>query len=181
MKKKRGLVSCVQEFTKDAVLTPIFVVGEVAFDVLIPMMMAQLIDKGIDAGNLSNILRYGGLLVGMALVALVFGTLSGRFAARASTGFSRNLRREMYRNVQNFSFSNIDKFSTGGIITRLTTDVTNVQMAFMMIIRVAVRCPIMLICAWVLTFKINPQLAMIFLVVIPVLAVGIFKSEAKRS
>ena len=141
MKKKRGLVSCVQEFTKDAVLTPIFVVGEVAFDVLIPMMMAQLIDKGIDAGNLSNILRYGGLLVGMALVALVFGTLSGRFAARASTGFSRNLRREMYRNVQNFSFSNIDKFSTGGIITRLTTDVTNVQMAFMMIIRVAVRCP----------------------------------------
>ena len=174
MKKKRGLVSCVQEFTKDAVLTPIFVVGEVAFDVLIPMMMAQLIDKGIDAGNLSNILRYGGLLVGMALVALVFGTLSGRFAARASTGFSRNLRREMYRNVQNFSFSNIDKFSTGGIITRLTTDVTNVQMAFMMIIRVAVRCPIMLICAWVLTFKINPQLAMIFLVVIPVLAVGIF-------
>ena len=169
----KRLSACIKEYTRDTILTPIFVIFEVAFDVLIPMMMAQLIDKGIEAGSMENIVRYGVLLVVMALVALLFGALSGRFAAKAATGFSRNLRREMYRNVQDFSFSNIDKFSTGGIITRLTTDVTNVQMAFMMIIRIAVRCPIMLICAWSLTFTINPKLALIFLIVIPVLAVGL--------
>ena len=174
MKKKRGLTSCIQEFRLDAILTPIFVVGEVAFDVLIPLMTGKLLDEGVKAGNMANIVRYGLLVVAMALIALLLGALSGRFAARASTGFSRNLRREMYRNVQQFSFSNIDKFSTGGIITRLTTDVTNVQMAFMMVIRIAVRCPIMLICAWMLTFTINPRLAMIFLVVIPVLGLGLF-------
>ena len=173
MKKKRGLTSCIREYTRDAILTPIFVVGEVAFDVLIPMMTGKLLDEGVKAGSMSHIVQYGLTVVGMALVALLLGALSGRFAARASTGFSRNLRREMYQNVQKFSFSNIDKFSTGGIITRLTTDVTNVQMAFMMIIRVAVRCPIMLICAWFLTFTLNPKLALIFLVVIPVLAAGI--------
>ena len=173
MKKKRGLACGIQEFKKDVILTPIFVIGEVAFDVLIPMMMAKLLDLGVNAGNVGNIWRYGILLVVMALVALAFGALSGRFAARAATGFSRNLRREMYRNVQQFSFSNIDKFSTAGIITRLTTDVTNVQMAFQMVIRIAVRCPIMLICAWVLTFVISPKLALVFLVVIPILAVGL--------
>ena len=173
MKKKRGLTSCIQEFTRDTILTPIFVIGEVAFDVLIPMMTGKLLDEGVKAGSMSHILRYGVLVVAMALMALLLGALSGRFAARASTGFSRNLRREMYQQVQKFSFSNIDKFSTGGIITRLTTDVTNVQMAFMMIIRIAVRCPIMLICAWVMTFTINPQLALVFLVVIPVLALGL--------
>ena len=173
MKKKRGLTSCIQEFWKDTILTPIFVIGEVAFDVLIPMMTGKLLDEGVKAGSMGHIIRYGVMVVAMALMALLLGALSGRFAARASTGFSRNLRREMYRNVQKFSFSNIDKFSTGGIITRLTTDVTNVQMAFMMVIRIAVRCPIMLICAWVLTFTINPRLALIFLVVIPILAAGL--------
>ena len=170
----KRLSACIQEYKRDTILTPIFVIFEVAFDVLIPMMMAQLIDKGIEAGSMENILLYGLLLVVMAVVALIFGALSGRFAAKASTGFSRNLRREMYRNVQKFSFSNIDKYSTGGIITRLTTDVTNVQMAFMMIIRIAVRCPIMLICAWALTFTISPKLALIFLVVIPILALGLY-------
>ena len=170
----KRLSACIQEYKRDTILTPIFVIFEVAFDVLIPMMMAQLIDKGIEAGSMENILLYGLLLVVMAVVALIFGALSGRFAAKASTGFSRNLRREMYRNVQKFSFSNIDKFSTGGNITRLTTDVTNVQMAFMMIIRIAVRCPIMLICAWALTFTISPKLALIFLVVIPILALGLY-------
>ena len=173
MKKKRGLVSCIQEFKLDTILTPIFVIGEVAFDVLIPMMTGKLLDEGVKAGNMTRIFQYGVLIVLMALMALLLGALSGRFAARAATGFSRNLRREMYHSVQKFSFSNIDKFSTGGIITRLTTDVTNVQMAFMMIIRIAVRCPIMLICAWVLTFTINPKLALIFLIVIPILAVGL--------
>ncbi|MGI5929696.1 ABC transporter ATP-binding protein [Pseudoflavonifractor sp.] len=170
----KRLSACIQEYKRDTILTPIFVIFEVAFDVLIPMMMAELIDKGIEAGSMENIVRYGVLLVVMAVVALMFGALSGRFAAKAATGFSRNLRREMYHNVQEFSFSNIDKFSTGGIITRLTTDVTNVQMAFMMIIRIAVRCPIMLICAWGLTFTINPKLALIFLVVIPILALGLY-------
>ena len=173
MKKKRGLTSCIQEFTRDTILTPIFVIGEVAFDVLIPMMTGKLLDEGVKAGSMSHILQYGVLVVAMALMALLLGALSGRFTAKASTGLSRNLRREMYANVQKFSFSNIDKYSTGGIITRLTTDVTNVQMAFMMIIRIAVRCPIMLICAWVMTFTINPQLALVFLVVIPVLALGL--------
>ena len=170
----KRLSACIREYKRDTILTPIFVIFEVAFDVLIPMMMAELIDKGIEAGSMENIVRYGVLLVVMAVVALIFGALSGRFAAKAATGFSRNLRREMYHNVQKFSFSNIDKFSTGGIITRLTTDVTNVQMAFMMIIRIAVRCPIMLICAWGLTFTINPKLALIFLVVIPILALGLY-------
>ena len=170
----KRLSACIREYKRDTILTPIFVIFEVAFDVLIPMMMAELIDKGIEAGSMENIVRYGVLLVVMAVVALMFGALSGRFAAKAATGFSRNLRREMYHNVQKFSFSNIDKFSTGGIITRLTTDVTNVQMAFMMIIRIAVRCPIMLICAWGLTFTINPKLALIFLVVIPILALGLY-------
>ena len=173
MKKKRGLVSCIQEFWPVTILTPIFVIGEVAFDVLIPMMTGKLLDEGVEAGSMEHILRYGLTVVAMALIALVLGALSGRCAAKASTGFSRNLRREMYKNVQTFSFSNIDKFSTGGIITRLTTDVTNVMMAFMMIIRIAVRCPIMLICAWVMTLRVNPRLALIFLVVIPVLAVGL--------
>ena len=173
MKKKRGLVSCIQEFKRDTILTPIFVIGEVAFDVLIPLMTGKLLDEGVKAGSMAHILKYGITVIAMALIALLLGALSGRFAARASTGFSRNLRREMYHSVQKFSFANIDKFSTGGIITRLTTDVTNVQMAFMMIIRIAVRCPIMLICAWFLTFTLNPKLALIFLVVIPILAAGI--------
>ena len=177
MKKRPSVIGtltgCIQEFKRDTILTPIFVIFEVAFDVLIPMVMAMLIDRGIETGDMHNILFYGAILLVMAVVALCFGALSGRYAARASTGFARNLRREMYKNVQKFSFSNIDKFSTGGIITRLTTDVTNVMMAFMMIIRIAVRCPIMLICAWIMTFRVNPRLALIFLVVIPVLAVGL--------
>ena len=169
----RGITSCIKEFKRDTILTPIFVIGEVAFDVLIPMMTGKLLDEGVKAGSMTHIVRYGVLVVAMAMIALLLGALSGRFAARAATGLSRNLRREMYRTGQQFSFANIDNFSTGGIITRLTTDVTNVQMAFMMLIRVAVRCPVMLICAWTLTFTINPKLALIFLVVIPILAAGL--------
>ena len=173
MRKKRSLASCIQEFWPATILTPIFVIGEVAFDVLIPLMTGRLLDEGVRAGSMDHIIRYGLTVVGMAILALICGGLSGRFGAKASTGFARNLRREMYKNVQQFSFSNIDKFSTSGIITRLTTDVTNVQMAFMMIIRIAVRSPIMLICAWVLTLRINPKLALIFLVIIPILGIGL--------
>ena len=174
MKKKRSLASCIQEFWPATILTPIFVIGEVAFDVLIPLMTGKLLDEGVKAGSMHHIAAYGLTVVGMAVLALICGGLSGRFGAKASTGFARNLRREMYRNVQKFSFANIDKFSTSGIITRLTTDVTNVQMAFMMVIRIAVRSPIMLISAWVLTLRINPKLALIFLVVIPILGIGLF-------
>ena len=173
MKKKRSIVGCIKEFWPATILTPVFVIGEVAFDVLIPMMTGKLLDEGVNAGSMGHIMRYGVTVIAMALIALLLGALSGRFAAKASTGLSRNLRREMYARVQQFSFSNIDKYSTGGIITRLTTDVTNVMMAFMMIIRIAVRCPIMLICAWIMTFRVNPRLALIFLVVIPVLAIGL--------
>ncbi len=173
MKKKRKIAHCIREFKLMTALTPIFVIGEVIFDVLIPKTMATLIDEGVNAGNIENILYYGGVLVIMALVALILGALSGRCAARASTGLSRNLRREMYARVQKFSFSNIDKYSTGGIITRLSTDVTNVQLAFLMIIRIAVRCPVMLVCAWILTARLNVKLALIFLVTIPVLAIGL--------
>ena len=173
MKKKRGLVSCIQEFKKDTILTPIFVIGEVAFDVLIPMMTGRLLTQGVEAGNMERIFYYGGIVVLMALAALLLGALSGRYAARAATGFSRNLRREMYRNVQKFSFSNIDKFSTGGIITRLTTDVTNVQMAYMMIVRTAIRCPLMLVFSFAMAFIMGGKMAVIFLLVIPVLGVGL--------
>ena len=173
MKKKRSLARICKEFWPATILTPIFVIGEVAFDVLIPLMTGKLLDEGVKAGSMHHIAAYGLTVVGMFGLALICGGLSGRFGAKASTGFARNLRREMYRNVQKFSFANIDKFSTSGIITRLTTDVTNVQMAFMMVIRIAVRSPIMLICAWVLTLRINPKLALIFLVVIPILGIGL--------
>ena len=169
----RTLLGSVKEFKRDTILTPVFVIGEVACDVLIPMMTGRLLDEGVKNGSMRHILTYGVTVILMAIVALIFGGLSGRFGARASTGFARNLRRDMYRKVQNFSFANIDKFSTSGIITRLTTDVTNVQMAFMMTIRIAMRSPIMLICAWVLTFRTSPRLALIFLIIIPVLAIGL--------
>ena len=174
MKKKRGLLSCLNEFKKDAILTPILVVGEVAFDVLIPLMTGKLLDEGVKAGNMGVIMKYGVVIILMAVMALLLGALSGKCAAKAATGLSRNLRKEMYHNIQTFSFSNIDKYSTGGLITRLTTDVTNVQMAFMMIIRIAVRSPVMLVCAWYLTYTINPRLSLIFLYVVPILAVGLF-------
>ena len=140
----KRLLKSVREFKKDALLTPFFVVLEVVMEVIIPLVMARLIDKGIDGQDMAAIWKYGIILVLCAMLALVFGAAAGTFAARASTGFARNLRHDMYYNVQNFSFSNIDKFSTGSIVTRLTTDVTNVQNAFQMCTRIAVRCPVML-------------------------------------
>ena len=166
------LLKSVREFKKDALLTPLFVVLEVVMEVLIPFVMAELIDKGIDAQNMSAIGKYGFILVACAMLALVFGAAAGTFAARASTGFARNLRHDMYYNVQNFSFSNIDKFSTGSIVTRLTTDVTNVQNAFQMCTRIAVRCPVMLVFALFMAMKINSRMALVFLAVLPILAIG---------
>ncbi|MGI6182061.1 MAG: ABC transporter ATP-binding protein [Agathobaculum sp.] len=168
----KQLLKSVREYRRDALLTPLFVVLEVVMEVIIPAVMALLIDRGIDAGNMQEIGKYGLLLVVCALLALVFGAAAGTYAARASTGFARNLRHDMYYAVQDFSFTNIDRFSTGSIVTRLTTDVTNVQNAFQMCTRIAVRCPVMLAAALFMAFRMNSRIALIFLAVLPVLAVG---------
>lgn len=170
----RKLLKSVREYKKHSILAPVFVIFEVIMEVVIPLLMANLIDFGIDDGNLEYIVKMGVVLVVFALISLIFGILSGRSAAIASAGFAKNLRKDMYYKVQNFSFSNIDKFSTASIVTRLTTDITNVQNAYMMIIRVAVRAPIMLICALVLAFNVNSSMALIFLYIVPILAVGLF-------
>lgn len=170
----KRLSQCIREYKKDAILSPLYVLVESLLDVAIPFVMAGLIDKGIEAGNMSMILRYGAILVGFALVALTFGALSGRSCARATAGFARNLRHDMFHHLQVYSFSNIDKFSSAGLVTRLTTDVSNVQNAFMMIIRTLIRCPAMLIFAMVMSFRINHDISLIFLTVIPILGVGLY-------
>lgn len=170
----KRLSQCIREYKKDAILSPLYVLVESLLDVAIPFVMAGLIDKGIEAGNMSMILRYGAILVGFALVALTFGALSGRSCARATAGFARNLRHDMFHHLQVYSFSNIDKFSSAGLVTRLTTDVSNVQNAFMMIIRALIRCPAMLIFAMVMSFRINHDISLIFLAVIPILGVGLY-------
>ena len=170
----KRLSQCIREYKKDAILSPVYVLVESLLDVAIPFVMADLIDKGIDAGNMGMILRYGAILVGFALVALLFGALAGRSCARATAGFARNLRHDMFHHLQVYSFSNIDKFSAPGLVTRLTTDVNNVQNAFMMIIRTLIRCPAMLIFAMVMSFRINKEIAAIFLAVIPILGIGLY-------
>lgn len=169
----KRLASCVRQYKKAAILTPTYVSLEVILEVIIPFLMAYLIDNGIEAGNMNEIIKIGSILVILAFLSLAFGTLSGRYAAKASTGFACNLRHDMYHNIQNFSFQNIDKFSTSSIITRLTTDVTNVQMAFQMITRIAVRCPLMLAFALFMTFYINKKVAIVFLCAIPFLGIGL--------
>ena len=170
----KQLSKSVREYKRDAILTPVFVIGEVAMDVVIPMLISNLIDYGITPGNMDYIYTVGFQLVVACLVALALGVLSGRHAAKASAGFAKNLRKDMYYNVQNFAFSNIDKFSTPSIITRMTTDVTNVQMAFQMVIRVAVRSPIMLISALFMAFRLGGKMVMVYLIVIPVLGFGLY-------
>ena len=170
----KRLAQCIREYKKDAILSPLYVLMEALLDVAIPFVMADLIDKGIEAGNMNMILRYGAILVGFALVALAFGVLSGRSCARATAGFARNLRHDMFHHLQVYSFSNIDKFSRAGLVTRLTTDVSNVQNAFMMIIRTLIRCPAMLIFAMVMSFRINHDISLIFLAVIPILGIGLY-------
>ena len=170
----KRLAQCIREYKKDVILSPLYVLMEALLDVAIPFVMADLIDKGIEAGSMNMILRYGAILVGFALVALAFGVLSGRSCARATAGFARNLRHDMFHHLQVYSFSNIDKFSSAGLVTRLTTDVSNVQNAFMMIIRTLIRCPAMLIFAMVMSFRINHDISLIFLAVIPILGIGLY-------
>lgn len=166
----KTLLSQLGQYKRATLLTPVFTAGEVLMEILIPFIMASLIDKGIEAGDMGNAARYGALMLLLALFALCFGVLAGRFAARASSGFACNLRDGMFANIQTFSFANIDKYSTAGLITRLTTDVTNVQMAFQMIVRIAVRAPLMLLCSLVMCFVISPRMSSIFLVAILILA-----------
>ncbi|MDO5793327.1 MAG: ABC transporter ATP-binding protein [Turicibacter sp.] len=170
----KRLCKSIREYKKDSILAPIYVSLEVFLEVVIPILMANLIDYGIDAGNLNYVIKMGVMLLIFAAISLLTGVLAGRSAAIASSGFAKNLRQDMYYNVQNFSFSNIDKFSTASIVTRLTTDVTNVQNAYQMIIRMAVRAPIMLIFSMIAAFKINAQLSLIFLVAVPVLGIGLY-------
>lgn len=178
----RKFLRSVREYKTSSLLAPLFVTCEVILEVIIPMLMANLIDFGIEAGNMQYILKMGLALVICCIVSLTFGALSGKYAAVASAGFAKNLREDMYNKVQEYSFSNIDKFSTASIVTRLTTDITNIQNAYMMSIRVAVRCPIMLIFALFMAFQINSHLAPIFVIAIPILAIGlvIIISNAKR-
>ena len=169
----KRLLSCVRENKKNAILSPVFVALEVVLDVLIPFYMGRLIDRGIDHGNMTAVLQYGLLLVVLCLLSLVCGAMSGRCASIASMGFGANLRHDMFHHVQNYSFSNIDKFSTSSIVTRLTTDVSRIQQAFMMVIRIAVRAPTMLIFSMIMAFRINVSLSLTFLVMLPLLSVAI--------
>lgn len=167
------LLKSLREYRKASLLSPFFVVIEAVIEIIIPTVIAILIDKGITGQSMPDIWKYGGILIACAAVSLGAGFLSGRFAAIASSGFAKNLRHDEFEKVQGFSFTNIDRFSTGSIITRLTTDVTNVQNAYQMLIRVGMRAPVMLIVSWIFAFRISPQISMVFLACIPVLGVGL--------
>jgi len=170
----RELLKCIGQYKRDSLLSPVFVVLEVVLEVLIPFLMAYLIDYGIELGDLSMIISLGSALILTALISLVFGVLSGHYAARASAGYARNLRKKMFESVQDFSFYNLDKFSSASLVTRLTTDVTNIQNAYQMIIRVAVRSPIMLFFSLLMSFSINRKLSLVFLGIAPFLVLGLY-------
>lgn len=166
----KTLSRSLREYKKGSVLTILLSVLEAAFEITIPLCMAKVIDEGIDLGNMNAVWKYGMILLAFALFQLITGVLSAHIAARTSVGFCANLRQDMYDNVQTFAFSNIDKFSTASIVTRLTTDVTNIQNAYQMLIRMAIRGPVMLLFSMIVSFKINSTIALIFLAVIPVMA-----------
>ncbi len=170
----KKLMKSIREYKKDSILTPICVAIEVILETIIPLLMANLIDDGVYGGEMNLVYKIGLELILCAVLSLVFGVLSGNFAAKASSGFAKNLRKDLYYKVQDFSFINIDKFSTSSLVTRLTTDVTNVQNAFQMIIRIAVRTPLMLIISLFFAISISPKLSLVFLIIIPILAIGLF-------
>lgn len=174
----KKLLKVVREYKKEALLTPFFVMLEVVMEVCIPLVMGMLIDYGFPEGqnivNVNAIYKYGGILIACAILALIFGILSGKFAAKAGAGFGKNLRHDLYYKVQEFSFKNVDKFSSASLVTRLTTDVTNVQQIFQAVIRVAIRTPLMFIFSFVMGFRISSRLSIIFLVLIPVIAIALY-------
>ena len=169
----KTLMKQIGEYKRAAILTPVFMIGEVLMEVLIPYITANLIDEGIEAANMAAVWKYGLIMLVMAFISLMCGAMSGKYAAYASTGFAANLRRSMYEKIQTYSFANIDKFSTAGLVTRMTTDVTNLQNAFQMIIRMAVRPPMMLILSVIMCITISPSLSTIFLVAVIVLAIAL--------
>lgn len=170
----KKLARSIREYKKDCLFTPLFVVIEVMMETLIPLLIAVMIDDGISGGDACSLYRYGTILIISIFIGVVAGVLSGAFCASASAGFAQNLRQDMFDAIQNYSFANIDRFSTSSIVTRLTTDVTNVQNAFMMMIRVAVCAPLLLIFSLAAAFMVSVELSMIYLAAIPVLGVGLW-------
>ncbi len=170
----RVLLKEVKEFKRASIATPLFMILEVLMEMVIPFLMASIIDDGVNAGDINHIYRVGGLMVVAALVGLFAGMAGGRFGAKASTGFARNLRESMFNRIQTFSFANIDKFSTAGLVTRLTTDVTNIQNAYQMTLRMFMRAPASLVCAMTMAFLISRKLASIYLAAVAILAVLLF-------
>ncbi|MBR0401814.1 MAG: ABC transporter ATP-binding protein, partial [Lachnospiraceae bacterium] len=165
----KTLLGNLGKYKRSAILSPIMTLCEVVIDVLLPIVISFLIDRGVSVGNMHNVLVYGGLMLVMAFIALFFGVMGARLAADASTGLAANLRRHMYEKIQTFAFANIDRFSTAGLVTRLTTDVTNVQNAFMMVIRIMSRAPLMLVGSLIACFMLNAKLSLIFVVAIIIL------------
>ncbi len=167
----KTLSGCIGQYKRESILTPLFTALEVFMEILIPFITASIIDEGIQAQNMSMVLLYGGIMIACAFLSLFFGVEAGRYASTASTGFACNLRDAMYENIQSFSFSNIDKFSTAGLVTRMTTDVTNLQNAYQMLMRIAVRAPLMLICSMIMCFVINVELSLVFLAALVLLGI----------
>ena len=170
----KRLAGCVRQYKGASLLSPLFVVLEVIMEVIIPLLMAKLIDDGIDGANQAAILKTGGILAVCCILSLLFGILAGHFAAKASAGFAKNIRHDLFHTVQGFSFFNIDRFSASSLVTRLTTDVTNLQTAYQMIVRVALRSPAMLIFSLAMAIRISPKLSIIFLIAIPILGAFVF-------
>ena len=169
----KQLAKCIREYKRPSILSPLFVSLEVVMEVLIPLMMGWLIDNGIYKGDTAYILKIGAVLVVLCFMSLFFGVAAGTNASRASAGFAKNLRHDMFHNIQSFSFANIDKFSASGLVTRLTTDVTSLQNSYQMIIRIAVRSPAMLIFSLTMAMSINFKLSLIFICIVPLLGAGL--------
>ena len=170
----KPLARCIREYKWPAILAPVCMIGEVYMETKIPLVLAKVVDEGVSVGNMGAVVSNGGLLVLYALISLMFGIASAVLASYAATGFARNLRHDMYYKVQDFDFANIDKFSTASIVTRLTSDVANIQMTFQMMIRMAIRCPMMLILATVNAYSVSPRLCLVYCVVLPLMGLGLF-------
>ena len=170
----KTLAKCIREYKVASIITPIFMIFEVILEVLIPYFMASLIDNGIDKGDMNYIIKLGLVLAVTALASLTFAAFAAKYGAIASAGFAKNLRHDMYYKIQGFSFANIDKFSSASLVTRMTTDVTNIQNSYQMILRMAFRAPCMMIFAMVMSFNVNARLSWIFVIFIPVIAFALF-------
>lgn len=170
----KRLSKCIREYKKASLLTPLFVSLEVVMEVVIPYYMGKMLDYGVNMGNMNYIIKVGAMLALFCVMSLLFGALAGKYAAYASAGFSKNLRHDMFHSVQSFSFANIDKFSVSSLVTRLTTDVTNMQNAYQMIIRIAVRSPMMIVFSLIMAIRISPRLSLIFACILPLLALGLY-------